>query len=162
MIILGIDPGTGRTGYGYISAEGSKPSFISCGCISTDKNCSRQDRLLQLHRKLLELIGERKPHVIAVESLFFNRNISTALSVGEARGVILLAAAQNGVAVAEYTPLQVKESLTGYGRATKAEVKEMVKLNLELDKIKGPDDVADGLAIALCHSFYSEMEGILI
>ena len=154
MLILGIDPGTARTGYGFIETDGDNLSVISFGCITTPKEETKSARLALLHAQLLELIKEFKPDELAVEMLFFNKNTMTALTVGEARGVILLAAELNKVPIFEYTPLQVKESLSGYGRASKQEVKEMVKMHLGLEKIKGPDDVADALAIAICHSFY--------
>lgn len=153
MLILGIDPGIGRTGFGYIESIDGSDLYVDCGCISTPKDMDRAQRLQLLFKTLSELIANRKPDVMAIEQLFFNRNITTALNVGEARGVILLAASLADVPIEEYTPLQVKESLSGYGRASKSEVKEMVKLHLSLEKIKGPDDVADALAIALCHSF---------
>lgn len=162
MIILGIDPGTGRTGYGYIDVDSDyTPSLISCGCITTPKEETRENRLCILFKKLGKIMDALKPDILAVEQLFFNRNITTAMSVGEARGVILLAAAMRGIPIREYTPLQVKEVLSGYGRASKTEVKEMVKMHLKVDKIKGPDDVADALAIALCHSFSMEYQGVI-
>lgn len=158
MLILGIDPGTARTGYGFIEADGDNLSAVSFGCITTPKEATKSERLALLHSQLLDLIKEYKPQELAVEMLFFNKNTMTALTVGEARGVILLAAELNKVPVSEYTPLQVKESLSGYGRASKQEVKEMVKVHLGLEKIKGPDDVADALAIAICHSFYKILD----
>ncbi len=162
MIILGIDPGTGRTGFGYVETRpGSNPAMLSCGCITTPKDASRARRLELLFLALDEKLSELRPDVMAIEQLFFNKNITTAMNVGEARGVILLSAALNAVPVAEYTPLQVKEALSGYGRASKSEVREMVKVYLNIDKIKGPDDVADALAIALCHSFALQLQDCL-
>ena len=157
MLILGVDPGTARTGYGFIETVGDNMSIVSCGCIITPKEETKSARLAILHTQLMELIKEYKPDQAAIELLFFNKNTMTALTVGEARGVILLAFQFNRLSVFEYTPLQVKESLSGYGRASKKEVKEMVMAHLGLTKIKGPDDVADALAIAICHSFYSSM-----
>lgn len=162
MLILGIDPGTGRTGYGLVRIEsGQSPILVSCGCIETDKDMLPHERLKDLFLQLGTLIKEHKPDVMAVEKLFFNRNITTAMGVCEARGVILLAASLESVPIFEYTPIQVKEALTGYGRASKAEVKEMVKIHLSVDRIKGPDDVSDALAIAVCHSFSYEFAGDL-
>ena len=159
MLILGIDPGTGRTGYGFIdSVPNENPRLVLCGCIETPKDLTSPERLKDLFLKLGKLIEEHKPDVMSVEKLFFNRNITTAMGVCEARGVILLSASLANVPIVEYTPLQVKEVLTGYGRATKNEVKEMVKVHLSLDRIKGPDDVSDAIAIALCHSFSYEFE----
>ncbi len=157
MIILGIDPGTARTGFGYISVSDGSNEFIDCGCITTSKETAKGERLAILYKELTSLLKNRRPDVMVVEQLFFNKNTLTALTVGEARGVILLAATLCGIPVTEYTPLQVKECLSGYGRATKQEVKEMVKIHLCLEKIKGPDDVADALAISLCHSFNLSM-----
>ncbi|MDQ7822491.1 MAG: crossover junction endodeoxyribonuclease RuvC [Candidatus Eremiobacteraeota bacterium] len=156
MVILGIDPGTARTGYGVISSKNGTIEAVAYGCIKTDKDTPREQRLAILHRALLEVIEEQRPDVMAQELLFFNKNTKTALLVGEARGVILLAAAQSSLPVKEYTPLQVKGSLAGYGRASKSDVKEVVKLHLGLEKIKGSDDVADALATALCHLFHLE------
>ena len=159
MIILGIDPGTGRTGFGYIEIEKDKsPTLLSCGCITTPKEKTGAERLKILFEEITSKIKEIRPDELAMEKLFFNRNVTTAMSVGEARGVILLASALNSIPVFEYTPLQVKETLSGYGRASKSEVKETVKLHLGVEKIKGPDDVADSLAIALCHAFAIEFE----
>ncbi len=157
MIILGIDPGTARTGYGFIKIDGDKPSIISCGCITTSKEETKSARLAIVHKELMRLLSECRPDIMAIELLFFNKNTTTALTVGEARGVILLAAELNRIPLKEYTPLQVKESLSGYGRASKQEIKEMVKIHLGIDKIKGPDDVADALAIAICHFFHSSL-----
>lgn len=162
MVILGIDPGTGRTGFAYVESDGADSrSMIDCGCIETPKGENRENRLRLLFDALNSKMDARRPDVMAVEQLFFNRNITTAMTVGEARGVILLCAALHSVPIAEYTPLQVKEALTGYGRASKTEVKEMVKIHLGIDKIKGPDDVSDAIAIAVCHSFAAGFQGTL-
>ncbi|NMB24349.1 MAG: crossover junction endodeoxyribonuclease RuvC [Firmicutes bacterium] len=152
MLILGIDPGTGITGYGLISAEGNRLRAEDYGVIRTKVGEETSQRLCVLHDSLNELIEKAKPDVVAVEQLFFNTNVTTALAVGQARGVILLTAAQAGVSVAEYTPLQVKQTVTGQGRATKQQVGFMVKALLNLEAIPRPDDASDALAIAICHA----------
>ncbi|MHC9537966.1 MAG: crossover junction endodeoxyribonuclease RuvC [Vulcanimicrobiota bacterium] len=156
MRILGIDPGTARTGYGVVDALDTGVQSVTYGCICTDKNTAKEKRLQILHQKVSELLSVHHPDVMAQELLFFSKNSKTAMVVGEARGVILLAAAQSNVPVCEYTPLQVKGSLSGYGRSSKDEIREMVKLHLGLSAIRSTDDAADALAIALCHLFYLE------
>ncbi|MGV8119359.1 MAG: crossover junction endodeoxyribonuclease RuvC [Candidatus Xenobiia bacterium LiM19] len=156
MRILGIDPGTARTGYGVVDALDTGVQSVTYGCICTDKNTTKEKRLQILHEKVSELLSVHHPDVMAQELLFFSKNSKTAMVVGEARGVILLAAAQSNVPVCEYTPLQVKGSLSGYGRSSKDEIREMVKLHLGLSAIRSTDDAADALAIALCHLFYLE------
>lgn len=152
MIILGIDPGTATTGFGVIEISGNEKKAVDFGVISTHKDLPMAQRLLELHKDLNELIAAVKPDWCAVELLFFARNVTTAITVGQARGVIMLAAAENNLSIAEYTPLQVKQAVTGYGQATKKQVQEMVKTILGLKEIPKPDDAADALAIALCHS----------
>jgi crossover junction endodeoxyribonuclease RuvC len=152
MKILGIDPGTATTGFGLISKDGPKLTKIDCGVISTAKDLEMPERLNILYKDLQQIIKSHKPDVIAVEKLFFTSNITTAMTVSQARGVVLLVAEQNSVKIAEYTPLQVKMSVTGYGKATKKQVQEMVKKILKLEVIPKPDDAADALAIAICHS----------
>lgn len=152
MKIIGIDPGTATTGFGVIEKIGSKLKFVDAGVISTSAQKAMPDRLSEIHDGLNELIEHHKPQVIAVELLYFSSNVTTAISVGQARGVVLLAAGQHGVELAEYTPLQVKQAVTGYGRADKKQIQEMVKMILGLDGIPKPDDAADGLAIAITHS----------
>ena len=156
MRILGIDPGTARMGYGIIDINGGKPQAVDFGCITTHKDEKREIRLKILYDELCRIITTYRPDVLSQELLYFSKNAKTALLVGEARGVTLLAAAKNGLPVKEYTPLQVKDSLTGYGRSSKSEIKEMVKLQLGMEKFKGNDDAADALAIALCHLFFCE------
>lgn len=148
MKILGIDPGTATLGYGIL--ENSQ--HVLHGIISTKKGLKPEIRLLKIYEELLELIDEHMPDEIAVESLFFFKNSKTVISVGEARGVVLLASAKRGIPVYSYTPLQVKQGITTYGRASKKEIQDMVKILLELDKIPKPDDAADALAIAITHS----------
>jgi crossover junction endodeoxyribonuclease RuvC len=151
MIILGIDPGTATTGYGLVKKEGQKFFFLKYGCILTPAKTPLADRLEAIFEELTELVQEHQPDHIAVEELFFNSNTTTAMSVGQARGVILLAAKKAGLSIFEYTPLEVKMALTGYGRADKKQMQQMVKVLLGLKEIPKPDDAADALAIAICH-----------
>jgi crossover junction endodeoxyribonuclease RuvC len=152
MKILGIDPGTATTGFGLITKEGPKLTKIDCGVISTSKDLDMPKRLSILFNDLQEIVQTHKPDVMSVEKLFFTNNITTAMTVSQARGIVLLVASQNNIPIAEYTPLQVKMSATGYGKATKKQVQEMVKKILKLSVIPKPDDAADALAIAICHS----------
>lgn len=152
MIIMGIDPGFAITGYGIVKYEGNKFSVIDYGAITTEASMKLPQRLLLLSNRLDELIAKYKPDAISIEELFFNKNIKTALTVGHGRGVAVLAAAKSGIEVFEYTPLQVKQSVVGYGRAEKSQIQQMIKLILNLDEIPKPDDVADALAVAICHA----------
>lgn len=152
MLVLGIDPGTATTGYGFVretDRDGLAP--IAFGVILTPAGMSAAERLVILHRQLSDLILLHCPQSAAVERLFFQRNVTTAMAVGQARGVALLAIAQAGVAVAEYTPMEVKQSVCGYGGADKRQIQEMVRALLGLKEIPRPDDAADALAIAICH-----------
>jgi len=153
MKILGIDPGIGRTGWGTVDVEGGKLKAGDYGCIETEAKTSVEKRLHILHGRISRIITEEKPNVIAIEELFFNTNAKTALIVGQARGVLLLSAAEKNLPVAAYTPLQVKMALTGYGRAEKNQVGQMVKMILKLKSVPKPDDTADALAIAITHAF---------
>ncbi len=153
MKILGIDPGTGRLGWGIVSHEKGIDTFVDCGCFETRANSDLPDRLLKISDFLKELIKMHKPDVLSVETLFFEKNAKTAIDVAAARGVILLEGAQAKIPTFQYTPLQVKSSLTGYGKADKTQVEFMVGKILHLkEKIK-PDDAADAVAIALTHAF---------
>jgi crossover junction endodeoxyribonuclease RuvC len=149
MIILGIDPGTSIIGYGIIKKE-KEVSPLGYGCINTAHHLSRAGKLNDLYTQLTILIKKFKPNAVAVEDIFFFKNLKTAIRVSEARGVILLAAAQQKIPIYEYTPLQVKQAITTYGRAEKIQVQKMVKILLELEEIPRPDDAADALAIAIC------------
>jgi crossover junction endodeoxyribonuclease RuvC len=151
MIVLGIDPGTATTGYGVVTDRDSQPSMVTYGAILTPAGQALPDRLITIHNEVLRLIDEYHPEQAAVEQLFFNKNVRTALAVGHARGVVLLALAERNVPIFEYTPLEVKQAVTGNGRADKKQIQEMIKILLELDKIPKPDDAADALAIAVCH-----------
>jgi crossover junction endodeoxyribonuclease RuvC len=150
MITLGIDPGTARLGYGVVDGSGeARP--VAFGVIETPSTLPMPERLVILFDAVCQLIDEHRPQTLAVEQLFFARNVTTAMTVGQARGVILLAAAQAGVRVVEFTPTEVKHAVVGYGKADKSQVQEMVRLLLNLDQVPHPDDAADALAVALCH-----------
>jgi len=149
MKILGIDPGTARLGWGVIDNE----VMVDCGCLETPPKQPEEKRLSSLFIKLNELIKQHRPETAAVEKLFFFKNQTTLIPVAQSRGVVLLAAAQNNLPVFSYTPLQIKQAVTGYGRAEKIQVQQMVKLILKLKIIPRPDDAADALAVALTHSF---------
>jgi crossover junction endodeoxyribonuclease RuvC len=153
MRIIGIDPGIARTGWGIIDAQKSNCKAQNFGCIETQPSTLLPERLNILFIKLQQIITQQKPQALAIEELFFNTNAKTALIVGQARGVVLLAAAQENIPVAIYTPLQVKIAITGYGRAEKSQIGHMVKILLNLPTIPKPDDTADALAIALTHAF---------
>ncbi len=150
MLALGIDPGTAICGYGLVQMQGSHLKALAYGAVLTSPKSKPEDRLLKIHTELDALIKEYKPDVMGVEQLFFNRNVTTAIPVGQARGVILLTAAQNNLELVERTPLQVKQSVVGYGNATKEQVIYMVQKILHLPKAPHPDDVADALAVAIC------------
>jgi len=152
MKTMGIDPGTAITGYCVLEeSSGNTPNVITFGCIRTSKKETAEKRLSLIHDELRKLIKEFKPDNIAVERLFFGSNAKTAMSVGQARGVILLAATKAGLNISEYSPQEVKIALTGYGRADKKQIQQMVKRVLGLKVVPKPDDAADALAIALCH-----------
>ncbi len=151
MLTLGIDPGTATTGFGLITEKNDKLAFIECGTIKTSPKNSAQQRLKLIFQEARALFKRYKPEAVAVEKLFFGKNAKTAIKVGQARGVILLAAAEAGIEIAEYTPLEVKMAITGYGRADKKQIQQMVKTLLGLNFIPKPDDAADALAIAICH-----------
>ena len=152
MIILAIDPGTATTGYGIIGYEGNRFKVKDYGIISTDAKLAPELRLQEIYDRIKNLIARHRPDCFVVEQLFFNSNVRTALAVGQARGVCLLVAADGGLPVAEYTPLQVKQAVVGYGRADKAQIQQMVKAILNLQEIPKPDDAADALALAICHA----------
>lgn len=154
MKILGVDPGTATTGYGIIEIKRGCCRLLEYGCIRTAKGKKTAERLGEIHKDLTKLIKKHRPNVMAVESLFFYKNIKTAISVAEARGVILLCAHKNKVKIAEFTPLQVKQMLTSYGKADKKQVQYMVKKLLNLKNAPKPDDAADALAVAICASSY--------
>lgn len=151
MRILGIDPGFAIMGYGIIDMKGNRFTPVKYGALTTDKDMAMPDRLKHLYHGLMELICEYTPEVAAIEELFFNTNSKTAILVGQARGVAILACANAGLKLCEYTPLQIKQGLIGYGRAEKKQIQIMVKTILGLSEIPKPDDTADALAAAICH-----------
>jgi len=158
MRILGIDPGTGILGFGVVDfLKGRSPKMVDGGVISTPPHTPTSERLKEIYEGLSEIIQETKPDAMSIEKLFFSQNITTAMSVAEARGVVILAAAQNNLPIHEYTPLQIKQTLTGYGRAEKKQVQEMVKIHLNLKQTPKPDDAADALAAAITHNL---MQGV--
>jgi len=150
LIVLGIDPGTAATGYGIVERSGSRLRAVDYGCFETVPADDLPRRLLYIHTAMSELIEEHRPALIGVERLFFNRNVQTAFAVGQARGVVLLAAAEAGVPVFEYGPHEVKMAVTGYGRAAKDQVQRMVQVVLGMPALPRPDDAADALAVAIC------------
>ncbi|MCL4561090.1 MAG: crossover junction endodeoxyribonuclease RuvC [Chloroflexi bacterium] len=152
MVIIGVDPGTATTGYGLVTeSEDGDPELIDFGVIVTPANLGMPNRLALIYARLTEIILLHHPESGAVEKLFFQRNVTTALSVGQARGVALLAMAQGGVKVAEYTPMEIKQAVSGYGGADKNQIQQMVRVLLRLPDIPRPDDAADALAVAICH-----------
>jgi len=163
MLVLGIDPGTATTGYGLVRVlDSGDLQSVTYGVITTPKNTKAEERLLSIYTEIVELISLHSPDTAAVEKLFFSRNVTTALAVGQARGVVLLALAQRKIFVSEYTPMEIKQAVVGYGGAEKPQVQLMVKAILNLDDIPRPDDAADALAVAICHSTsyrYRMLEG---
>jgi crossover junction endodeoxyribonuclease RuvC len=155
--ILGIDPGTATMGWGVIRQEGNRLRYVQHGAITTPSTWQMPRRLGRLFDGVTELVRGYRPDAVAIEELFFNTNVTTGISVGQARGVAMLAAYKSGAEMFEYTPLQVKQAITSYGRADKRQVQEMVKTLLNLREIPKPDDAADGLAIAICHAFSGKM-----
>lgn len=153
MRILGIDPGTGILGFGIIDIDAKgKPSLVDAGVIRTPVKETDSNRLATIYDELHEIITEFKPEVMSVEKLFFARNVTTAMSVAQARGVVLLCGKQHKLELFEYTPMQIKQAISGYGNADKKQVQEMVRVVLGLSEIPKPDDCADALAAAICHS----------
>ena len=151
MRILGIDPGTGIMGFGIIET-GAKPSLVDAGVIRTKVHQVEPERLLIIYDGLHEIIKETQPTMVSVEKLFFARNVTTAMSVAQARGIVLLVAQQHNLPIYEYTPMQIKQSVTGYGKADKKQMQEMVRMLLNLKETPKPDDAADALAAALTHA----------
>lgn len=150
--VMGIDPGIAIVGFGFIDKNGSKLTPVQYGCIQTEAHTPDEDRLLHVYEGTVQLIEKYQPDTVAFEKLFFNRNVTNAMSVSQARGVMILAAKQKGLPIAEYTPMQVKQAVVGYGKAEKRQVQEMIRMFLNLQKIPKPDDVADALAVAVCHA----------
>jgi len=149
--IFGIDPGSETTGYGCVETDGSRHRIVVCGAISSPASTAFPDRLLAIHTQLTTLLAECRPESVAIESLFFATNVRSALKLGHARGVAMLAAVEAGLPVVEYTPAEIKRAVVGYGRAEKPQVQQMVKLMLGLAAVPSPHDAADALAVAICH-----------
>ncbi len=162
MLVIGIDPGTATTGYGLVEdrPDGSLTA-VDFGVISTPPDMEMPLRLMELYRGLRDILHLHQPVSGAVEKLFFQRNVRTALSVGQARGVVLLALAQAGLVAAEYTPIEVKQAVAGYGGADKNQVQQMVRAILGLEEIPRPDDAADALAVAICHLHSAKMRSLM-
>jgi len=157
MRTLGIDPGTAIMGWGIVDEAGGTLSLIDFGALTTPAGMPQAERLVQLYDGLRILLQKYRPDAAAIEELFFGKNVNTAITVGQARGVALLALAQAGVPIHEYKPTAVKQAVAGYGGADKKQMQEMVRLTLRLDKIPKPDDAADALAIAICHAYTAPM-----
>jgi crossover junction endodeoxyribonuclease RuvC len=156
--IFGIDPGSARTGYGCVESNGSRHRIITCGAIGAPVSCAFPDKLEHIHNRLTELFAECRPDCVAIESLFHALNVRSALKLGHARGVAMLAAVQSGATVVEYSPAEIKRAVVGYGRAEKRQVQKMVKWLLGLPAVPAPHDAADALAVAICH-IHSQMPG---
>lgn len=150
MTILGLDPGTATTGYGIIEKANNALVCVKFGCIKTHARLNSAERLMLLKTELTDIINYQKPDIAGIEKIFFTTNAKTAISVAQARGVVLETLASSGITIREYTPLQVKQAVTGYGKAEKIQVQKMVKLLLNLNEIPKPDDAADALATAIC------------
>lgn len=157
MITFGIDPGTAIMGWGVVEERNNTMTMIACGVVRTPAGEAQSQRLLQLHTDLLALLQTYQPDAAAIEELFFSKNVTTALAVGQARGVALLALAQNSIPIFEYKPLVVKQAVAGYGGADKKQMQEMVRMTLRLQAVPKPDDAADALAIAICHTYSAPM-----
>lgn len=157
MRIIGVDPGTGILGFGVIDIIGNKTKLVTAGVITTPAHTPIDERLEEIYDGLTEIIKETKPQVMSIEKLFFARNVTTAITVAQARGVAMLTGRKAGLQITEYTPLQIKQTLTGYGKAEKKQVQEMVRLQLELSEAPKPDDCADALAAAITHYMMSRI-----
>ncbi len=161
MLVLGIDPGTAITGYGLVREDEEGLALVGCGVITTPADQPLPQRLQAIYHGLTAIIGQHQPDQVAVEELFFSRNVRTALSVGQARGVVLLAAAEAGLPLHEYKPLEVKQTVAGYGGADKRQVQEMVRMLLNLEQVPEPDDAADAVAVAVCHIHSARMRALI-
>lgn len=158
MRILGIDPGTGILGFGVVDSNRGSYRMVTAGVVRTPAHTPLPERLEEIYTAIRDIINETSPNVVSIEKLFFARNVTTAMSVSHARGVAMLAAQQANVEIAEYTPLQIKQTLTGYGKADKKQVQEMVRINLGLRDVPKPDDCADALAAAITHAAMSRVQ----
>lgn len=160
MRVLGIDPGIAIVGYSILDFENNKFKLIEYGCVTTSSTSPLTERLKFIYTEMENIIKEFKPQDMAIEELFFNKNVKTAITVAQARGVEILSGINNGLSVYEYTPLQVKQGIVGYGRANKFQVQQSVKNLLRLDHIPKPDDAADAIAIAICHCFSNKFKDL--
>ena len=170
-MVMGLDPGLAITGYGLVTesptdvsdrlGSGSDLSLVEYGTIATPAKQALPDRLLAIDRELSALIARYQPDIVAVEELFFGRNVTTAFIVGQARGVAILAAARAGLPIHEYKPVVVKQAITGYGKAPKTQMQEMVRMLLNLDHVPRPDDAADAVAVAICHIYQARLEELM-
>lgn len=156
MRIIGIDPGTGILGFGVIDAGKGKTKLVTAGVVKTPAHTPLPDRLSEIYNSLTEIINETNPQMMAIEKLFFAQNVTTAMSVAHARGVAMLTGYQAGMSIEEYTPLQIKQTMVGYGRASKQQVQEMVRLQLGLKDVPKPDDCADALAVAIMAAYVAK------
>ncbi len=155
MRIIGIDPGTGILGFGVIDVKQAKSVLVTAGVITTPPHTPLDERLEEIYDGLTEIIAETKPDVMSIENLYFSRNVTTAMSVAHARGVAMLAGRKAKLPIAEYNPMQIKQTLTGYGKADKKQMQEMVRMQLGLKHVPKPDDAADALAAAITHQMMS-------
>jgi crossover junction endodeoxyribonuclease RuvC len=154
MRIIGIDPGTGILGFGVVDCNRGRTRMVDAGVITTPAHTPLEDRLAEIYEVLTEIVKDTKPTIMSIEKLFFTKNVTTAISVAHARGVAMLVGKQAGLKIEEYNPMQIKQSLTGYGRADKKQVQEMVRIQLGLTEVPKPDDCADALAAAITHSMF--------
>jgi crossover junction endodeoxyribonuclease RuvC len=161
MLVIGIDPGTATTGYGLVRETETELECVAYGVVTTPAGQPLPKRLQTIHRELKTVITLHRPDTGAVEKLFFQKNVTTAMSVGQGRGVAMLALADCGLEVGEYTPLQVKQAVAGYGGADKRQMQEMVRTLLNLESIPRPDDAADALAVAICHLYSAKMKALI-
>jgi len=160
MRILGLDPGTATTGYGVIDVEDGRLTAVAYGVIKTSASEETPRRLQIIYQELKDLIARYQPDTAGIEEVFFGRNVTTAISVGQARGVLILTLANANISISEYSPPKIKDAITGYGKADKAQVQFMVRNLLDLDETPRPDDAADGLAVAITHYQYQRFEGL--
>ncbi len=160
MRIIGIDPGTGILGFGVIDAKKGKTTLVTAGVITSPAHTPLPDRLEEIYNGLTEIIQETKPDIMAIEQLFFAQNVTTAMSVSHARGVAMLTGKQANIPIEEYTPMQIKQTMTGYGKATKKQMQEMVRMQLGLTEVPKPDDCADALATAIMCAFMTRVPSV--
>lgn len=160
MRIIGIDPGTGILGFGVIDAKKGKTTLVTAGVITTPAHTPLPDRLEEIYNGLTEIIQETKPDIMAIEQLFFAQNVTTAMSVSHARGVAMLTGKQAKLPIEEYTPMQIKQTMTGYGKATKKQMQEMVRMQLGLTEVPKPDDCADALATAIMCAYMTRVPSV--